>query len=898
MDWVQETRSIKKANRLEAVASEFGVALKKQGKELIGRCPFGEHEDKHPSFSINPKKQLFYCHGCGRGGDVFSFVMVYKDYSFAQARYLLAERTGTKIRVEDQGWSFLDFEEVFEAAVQFWQYKLTKKHLRRVQKKWGVKPETAGVLRLGYADPGTYKHLRMWGYSKKELEKSGLFRRSGHKLRLFLRRRIIFPVTKDGRLVNLVGRALPLSGESKPKFLKLENDDDERPRFGLYNVDSVRADKALWIVEGYGDAAALHQMGFSVIAIGGTNVSAVGMDQLAKYSAKASRTYIFFDFDDAGFAAARKLARHLLQRGIHAWLVLHPPYSLPIEVDDPAAIVCHFQGNKDKIKAVLTDGKPFVNVVLDSLPTEIRASDLTSMLQEPLELLAMLDPVVSHVYVKALAKKFKLPKRELLKKLKHIPHQSTKGNAFNEQEDGHPYCEIEPSLGRIDSLSYFIIPVSKRVGPAVTLEPFMVTSDKEFIRVAEDADAEVHGKKIMLRSMPLFTQRESRWEQQRLRKFLTEPKKVNPRSLFLALRRQAKRYLEFQEAEIPDLLAVWIMGTYLHPHFDTYPYLQLYGPKGSGKTKTLTLLFATSFNAVVSSSIKPAGLFRVIERSGATLLLDEAERLNSKESPELAELLRAGYKKPSVAIRVQEKNFEPRFFNVFGPKAIANIKGLDDVLGSRCIPISMVRSLDRAKVNRDITPGSEMWAALRSRLYRLALDHSSAIHEAYVQTKRSEKNSNIHGRNFELWAPMFAVAAFLKDRGCKRVLTRLHQLAERKVEEHRVSSLDDWDTSLLLALYQLTADADVQITTTKVKYAMERLLPTDEGFKPSSKWIGKAIHRFGLGAGKKTMGTYKYRISRAAVIDLLKRYEIEHADPHKETMDQRLAGVREKADKP
>jgi hypothetical protein len=255
----------------------------------------------------------------------------------------------------------------------------------------------------------------------------------------------------------------------------------------------------------------------------------------------------------------------------------------------------------------------------------------------------------------------------------------------------------------------------------------------------------------------------------------------------------------------------------------------------------------------------------------------------------LAELLRAGYKKPSVAIRVQEKNFEPRFFNVFSPKAIANIKGLDDVLGSRCIPISMVRSLNRDKVNRDITLGSKRWKALRSRLYRLALDHPSAIHKAYVKTKRSEKDNSIHGRNFELWAPMFAVAAFLEHSGCKGLLRRLRQLAQRKVEEHKVSSLDDWDTSLLLALYQLTADADAQITTTKVKYAMERLLPRDEGLKPSFKWIGKSIHRFGLGAGKKIMGTYKYRISRAAVVDLLKRYEIEYAETP--------AGIGEKVDK-
>jgi hypothetical protein len=354
--------------------------------------------------------------------------------------------------------------------------------------------------------------------------------------------------------------------------------------------------------------------------------------------------------------------------------------------------------------------------------------------------------------------------------------------------------------------------------------------------------------------------------------------------LFISLRRQAKRYLEFQEAEVPDLLAIWVMGTYLYPHFETYPYLQFYGPKGSGKTKTLTFLAATAFNALVTSSIKPAGLFRIIERSGATLLLDEAERLNNKESPELAELLRAGYKKPSVAIRVQEGSFEPRLFNVFSPKAIANIKGLDDVLGSRTIPISMVRSLDKDKVNRDLTLLSPKWPALRSKLYRLALDHSSAIHQAYVTTRREERNEEIHGRNLELWAPIFVVARFVESSGAhKGLVKRLHSLAKRKVEEHRVSSLDDWDTSFLLALYQLTADGDARITTTNVKLYMGRLLPQEESFlKPSSKWIGRAIHRFGLGPGTKIMGSYKYRIARSSIVNLLKRYEVEYRDPGEE----------------
>lgn len=143
----------------------------------------------------------------------------------------------------------------------------------------------------------------------------------------------------------------------------------------------------------------------------------------------------------------------------------------------------------------------------------------------------MLDPIVTHAYVKRLSKKFKLPRRELLKRLKQITRRTSEENNTGGQAESPPYYEIEPGLGRVDSLSYFIIPVSKRVGRELSLQPFMVTSDKEFIRLADDADAELHGKKLVLRSMPLFTQRESRWEQRRLHKFLNETKKVSPRRL-------------------------------------------------------------------------------------------------------------------------------------------------------------------------------------------------------------------------------------------------------------------------------------------------------------------------------------------------------------------------------
>jgi DNA primase len=427
--------------------------------------------------------------------------MSVKNLSFIQARDFLAQRSGVRIddRVQSSG-----SEPVFEAAVKYWQRKTNAEQtLRDVEKKWGVRPETVGILRIGRAgDPGLFTHLRKCGFSRKTIGKSRLFRKVGHKWRPFFHEHLIFPMIRHGRVCDLVGRALPLDEEPKFKYLKLPNEDGVGPRFNLYNVDSVRSGKRLVIVEGYGDASALHQMGFPVVAVGGTNASAVAMNQLSKLSARASQTCIFFDFDESGQAAAHKLAQGLLHLDIHAQLVLRPN-RLHSKIKDPADIVRRALENRQEVKKLLTDAKPFVDVVIDSLPSKVPPAALEATLREPLRLVAQLDPVTSDAYVRALAKKFKLQRRVLLKTVKEIRKETPKGNDTSDSEDVQTYCEIEPGLGCIDSLSYFIVPTGKLVGRKLTLEPCMVTSNKDFIRIADDVDAELRGKRLMLRSMPL-----------------------------------------------------------------------------------------------------------------------------------------------------------------------------------------------------------------------------------------------------------------------------------------------------------------------------------------------------------------------------------------------------------
>jgi hypothetical protein len=274
-----------------------------------------------------------------------------------------------------------------------------------------------------------------------------------------------------------------------------------------------------------------------------------------------------------------------------------------------------------------------------------------------------------------------------------------------------------------------------------------------------------------------------------------------------------------------------------------------------------------------------------VERSGATILLDEAERLNARENPELAELLRAGYKLPSYAIRVQEPNFEPRLFEVFGPKAIASIRGIEDVLGSRCIPIGMVRTLDPLKGNRSINVRSENWQEIRSWLYRFALDHFKSVKDIYAKLQNGTMPLPIQGRNFELWSPILAIAAFVEKKGRKGLTAGLTQLARRRTAEQKTTSLSDWDTAILLAIYELKKDGKKVIKTKDVIEKSERFVPEEEP-RPNSKYVGSTIKRFDLGKGRKVMGIYHYQIPLARVVDRMKRYDVVYKEPETKERDK------------
>ena len=272
-------------------------------QELVGLCPL--HRETRPSFYVNAGKNLFYCHGCGRGGDVIRFVELSRQLSFrdsvAHLRQQLAPAPLNQLLQETVAFYRLQLHRYPEAA----QY-LERRGLRDAA--------LIEELGIGYAPGGNLRrHLVSLGYSQELLLSTGLI---NHQGRDAMCRRVIFPCCEHGQVVNLYGRGI---GAAFPHQLL------PRSKGGLFAWNSVRQYSTVILTEGLFDLAVLWQAGFrnTTCALGTHLTSA----QLAQLSDPPRRSvYIVFDQDEnhAGQQASRQLAQHLHCAGIRAQLVSLP----------------------------------------------------------------------------------------------------------------------------------------------------------------------------------------------------------------------------------------------------------------------------------------------------------------------------------------------------------------------------------------------------------------------------------------------------------------------------------------------------------------------------------------------------------------------------------------------
>ena len=316
------------------------VKLQKKGSNYFGLCPF--HNEKSPSFSVSPAKQMYYCFGCGAGGNVITFIMEYENYSFTEALKMLADRAGVtlpKPEYSKEAKEAADLRasllEINRMAANYFYYQLTNpqgeagyRYLRDRQ----LTDDTIRHFGLGFANKTSddlYRYLRAKGYDDKILKETGLVTIEERGAHDKFWNRVMFPIMDvNNRVIGFGGRVM---GAGEPKYLNSPETklfDKSRNLYGL-NYARQSREKYILICEGYMDVIAMHQAGFTnAVASLGTAFTTQHAALLKRYTDKVVLTY---DSDGAGTKAALRAIPILREVGMSIRVLNMQPYKDPDE---------------------------------------------------------------------------------------------------------------------------------------------------------------------------------------------------------------------------------------------------------------------------------------------------------------------------------------------------------------------------------------------------------------------------------------------------------------------------------------------------------------------------------------------------------------------------------------
>lgn len=296
----------------------------------------------------------------------------------------------------------------------------------------------------------------------------------------------------------------------------------------------------------------------------------------------------------------------------------------------------------------------------------------------------------------------------------------------------------------------------------------------------------------------------------------------------------------FEDKRWYPVIAVWSAGTYLFPAFPAYPYLQQTGEKGSGKTKLHDVLECTAFNALKVIDPTPAILFRLVHVLRPTLLIDEAEKMNSEKDKEVKGIINAGYKRGATVARCEGENHDLRFFEVYGPKCLAGIRGLGAVTEDRCITVVMSKPAPTdARQNKAVDPTDKTWASIRDGLYQLPFKYGDKVLAGFDEANLP---AWLRARDRELWSPLLQLASIVDAESSLSVFDDLLGLAEESVHEKGLSFEADAILGLLESM--LNGHDVLRIHPVDLVPGLEESL--NRKGKVSPEWVGSRLRSLGF----------------------------------------------------
>ena len=429
---VEEVRS---RNDIVEVISGY-VRLQKKGSTHFGLCPF--HNEKTGSFSVSSQKQMYYCFGCGAGGNVFTFIMEYENFSFGEAMQFLADRAGIELpkrevsakerQESDRRARLLEINK--EAGKYYYTLLRSDRGTQAFSyfKKRELSDETMRKFGLGYSDKYSddlYRYLRGKGYDDEILKDSGLVgfdeKRGGHDK---FWNRAMFPIMDvHNKVIGFGGRVM---GEGEPKYLNSPETKIFDKSRNLYALNFARLTKKsqMLICEGYMDVIALHQAGFdNAVASLGTAFTIGHANLLKRYT---KEVYLTFDSDGAGIKAALRAIPIAKEAGLTAKVINMKPYKDPDEFIKALGAEAY----QERIDQAENSFMFEIRIMQDKYDMKDPEGKTAFYNEVARKLLEFTEELERNNYIEAVAEKYQIG-FENLKKL--VNHFGTQGGIVREQ---------------------------------------------------------------------------------------------------------------------------------------------------------------------------------------------------------------------------------------------------------------------------------------------------------------------------------------------------------------------------------------------------------------------------------------------------------------------------------
>lgn len=459
------------------------------------------------------------------------------------------------------------------------------------------------------------------------------------------------------------------------------------------------------------------------------------------------------------------------------------------------------------------------------------------------------------------------------------------------------------------------------------MKPYHISSKRELVLL----DDTLKNNGYMLACDPIQTA--PRWDLTDVENFITqESLPPDPWGVLKELMEIWREHVDFEDWREYLFRVLWDMGTYFVPIFSTYPYDYVGGVKDTGKTTVLMVHSCLAFNAIGSGNVSTASMYRLIQNARCTFCIDETERLEQRVSDKMSErtyelrnLLLSGYKKGMPVYRSEKREktgkIVPEPFEVFGPKATASIRGIEEVVGDRCKKTIMRRATP-GRIKKEVDTEDPRWAALRNKMYRLFLGYWARVREIYssplkiselservnVTYEGRQEEEKLYGREGELWKPILTMALLVGEHtptdthgmfgelneynnipapqaslptfthSLRSPAQIMFGLAKESQKSKKAEDLSESaETVLVMVLLRLANTESFEDDYHKVQEIKNIMLQFyDEEQKwINTKWVGSALRRLGFNDSRRLGTGYQYKLTKKKIVDLAARLGVE-----------------------